>query len=182
MNRQIKQFRSSSTKQKRGDEASVESVLLGFRQALAKFIERDLYLLEHDVNEKAITHKLAEYLQEVFPDRNVDCEYNRDGNEPKRVGLLDASGKTTRSNINPDIIVHQRGTNDHNLLIVEAKKSNDARVDGTDNDRNKLIAYARDLNYTIGIFIVFTVHNPKVRPYDYDAYFEGAWHNVSNEH
>jgi hypothetical protein len=181
MKRQVKAFLNYSQMQLTGDEISTERILLGFRQALAKFIERDSYLLEHDVYERAITHKLAEYLQEVFVNWNVDCEYNRDGNEPKRVGLPDVSQESTRRNIYPDIIIHQRGTNDYNLLIVEAKKSNDARLGGEDHDRNKLVAYARDLGYRVGIFIVFSIRNPGVKRHKYESYYEGVWHAGSDE-
>jgi len=39
--------------------------------------EQDKYLLDNDLNERTITHKLATYLQEEFQEFNVDCEYNR---------------------------------------------------------------------------------------------------------
>ena len=39
--------------------------------------KNDEPLLMHNVNERSITHKLAEYLQKHLPEYNVDCEYNR---------------------------------------------------------------------------------------------------------
>lgn len=53
-------------------------------EALKILLKNDAYLLEHDVNERSITHKLAEYLQQElrkyseFNDYQVDCEYNKD--------------------------------------------------------------------------------------------------------
>lgn len=44
---------------------------------LDMLLSRDGYLLEKNIYERAITHKLAEHLQELFPEWNVDCEYNR---------------------------------------------------------------------------------------------------------
>ena len=45
-------------------------------------------------------------------DYNVDCEYNRDGYGTKNIdGVL----------VYPDFILHKRGTNDDNLLIIEFK-------------------------------------------------------------
>lgn len=46
-------------------------------RALERLIDLDGHLLEIDANERSITHKLAEYLQQEFPKYNVDCEYNR---------------------------------------------------------------------------------------------------------
>ena len=46
--------------------------------ALKKLYVRDSYLLEHLAHERSITHKLGEYLQQLFPDYDVDCEYNLD--------------------------------------------------------------------------------------------------------
>ena len=46
-------------------------------KALQTFFIKDRYLLDNDVHEVTISHKLAEYLQYQFPDMNVDCEYNR---------------------------------------------------------------------------------------------------------
>jgi len=40
-------------------------------------INNDGYLLYKNINERSITHKLAEYLQNLFPEWNVDCEYNK---------------------------------------------------------------------------------------------------------
>lgn len=44
---------------------------------LQKLRRLDKYLLDINVNERTITHKLAEYLGEHIPEFDVDCEYNR---------------------------------------------------------------------------------------------------------
>jgi hypothetical protein len=45
--------------------------------AIISLLEEDHYLIQNNVSERAITHKLAEYLQKEFPEYKVDCEYNR---------------------------------------------------------------------------------------------------------
>lgn len=45
--------------------------------AIRRFIKEDRYLSELDVNERSQTHKLAEYIQHMLPEYNVDCEYNK---------------------------------------------------------------------------------------------------------
>lgn len=45
--------------------------------ALRRFIKEDRHLSELDVNERSQTHKLAGYIQDLIPEYNVDCEYNK---------------------------------------------------------------------------------------------------------
>jgi hypothetical protein len=75
----------------------------------------DRYLLKHGVMECAISHRLAVYLEIGFPGWDVDCEFNKDGDDPK---LADVCGWR------PDVIVHRRGKDGPNLLSVEVKKGN----------------------------------------------------------
>jgi hypothetical protein len=56
-------------------------------QAAESLVTHDGYLLACDLNERSITHKFAEHLQRKFPEWNVDCEYNRDYHDPKRLDL-----------------------------------------------------------------------------------------------
>lgn len=44
---------------------------------LEEIYNNDFALIFNNVSERAITHKLAEYLQKRFKGYNVDCEYNR---------------------------------------------------------------------------------------------------------
>lgn len=54
---------------------------------LNQLIASDDYLLKLDVNERSITHKLAEHYQKFFPDWNVDCEYNKNLSGPKTITI-----------------------------------------------------------------------------------------------
>jgi len=145
--------------------------------AIHRLLENDTYLFEHDLHERTITHKLAEYLQPLFPAWNVDCEYNRDGHEPKRVRLGDPPEPEwdQGSNVFPDIIVHQRGNNDHNLLIVEAKKARHARPAIDPYDRMKISAFSRDLSYRFGAAILFAVGTEPGARVHLSFYSNGEW-------
>ncbi|WP_396194989.1 hypothetical protein [Flavobacterium sp.] len=120
--------------------------------SLKKLYVKDWYLLKHNCHERSITHKLAEYLQELLPDFDVDCEYNLDidNNDTKRKKWVSEKAKEkvieelkkikeslnsdnwnlteeiekVSVNFYPDIIVHKRGSNKYNMLIIEAKKGN----------------------------------------------------------
>jgi hypothetical protein len=84
--------------------------------ALQRLVENDHDLLELNANERTITGRLGIYLQELFPEWNVDCEHNR---------ILECVNEVVIdlvvTLIVPDIIVHGRNTGD-NLVSFEVKK------------------------------------------------------------
>ncbi len=56
------------------------------RSALQQLYHDDAYLIDHDLSERALMHKLAEHLQSIVKKHwYVDCEYNRIGFELKTV-------------------------------------------------------------------------------------------------
>lgn len=135
----------------------------------------DSYLLENDLSERSISHKFACYLSESFCEYNVDCEYNsnvRADTGKKYIRLLHQSAahlgilRDTDDDeiidryVYPDIIVHKRGDSDHNLMIIEIKKSSSTVT--SDYDYEKLRRYTspeyeNELNYRFGAFICIGV-------------------------
>jgi hypothetical protein len=135
-------------------------------QALDTLLSHDRYLFEVNANERSLTHRFGLYLQDGLPDWHVDCEYNRNGLDPKRYlpllelmqrlevhgDVSDTEGKTAF----PDVIAHHRSTTD-NYLVMEFKKSTSQVTDEVDFE--KLRAYKRDprLQYRFAIFIELQV-------------------------
>jgi len=122
-------------------------------RALSELLFNDYDLLGIDANERSITFRFAMYLQLSFPGWTIDCEYNRDGIEPKRLRHLelypdieDVEAKT----VFPDVIVHRRGTQ-QNHLVLEFKKST-SRVD-RQIDLLKLRGYKQQLGYEHALFV-----------------------------
>lgn len=131
-------------------------VVRRLRSGYEALLRHDRSLLLVDANERSITHKLAEYLQVEFPGWNVDCEYNRVGAIPKRLGSAEETTSTSDTDgktVFPDVIVHHRGTTE-NLLVVEAKKSSTA---ADSEDEQKLKAYKIEHGYQFAFAIVFPV-------------------------
>ncbi len=138
---------------------------------LKKLRRLDKYLLDKKVNERTITHKLAEYLQQHFPEFNVDCEYNRYLHYRKRIrNERDRDRDRDISNFSsdklakliwenrdadtlyPDIIVHQRGIQKNNLLVIEVKKS--SNPDDGEFDKKKIRELMQQpFNYKFGLFL-----------------------------
>jgi len=123
--------------------------------AVAVLFDRDAFLFQVDANERSITHRLAVHLAPRFPDWHVDCEYNRDGFDPKMLywaGDGDDPSETDGSRVYPDIIVHHRGKPE-NLLVIEVKKSTSNRSD--EADLTKLQALRQQLGYQYALFLRF---------------------------
>ena len=118
-----------------------EKLKLAFNQ----FLTNDIYLLKQNTDERNLTFRLAIYLQQIFNDWNVDCEYNRNHQDIKQIKQID------NGNIRPDIIIHHRGTDD-NLVIIEAKKSNN-----NEDDTEKLKKEKQQLNYKYAYKLTFFV-------------------------
>lgn len=133
---------------------SLEEVQDKVIRALDELYEQDHVLIELDANERSITHKLGCYLQNQFPDWNVDCEYNRKGKAPKEIrdniGVVQ-SDDTDAHTIFPDIIVHYRNLK-QNLLIIEAKK-NSRRIDLNDKDKIEYLIGSEEFRYSFGLWI-----------------------------
>src|SRR5579864_6292355 len=56
-----------------------------FVAALKEFYAREAFLFEHDLGERALTHRLAVQLERQFPDFEVDCDFDRLG--PRTLNL-----------------------------------------------------------------------------------------------
>lgn len=147
------------------------------KQACERLIKDDLYLLEVGINERTLTHRLAIYIEELFPGWDIDCEYNRNWINPKRLSNDFLSEKFKSDNIDwitafPDIIVHKRWKDaEHNLLIIEVKKEGDSRwKKWIQFDIEKLDAFMQDdeYKYQHWYFIIFNLTDKTYQLYSVD--------------
>ncbi|SLM31087.1 hypothetical protein MTBBW1_2680003 [Desulfamplus magnetovallimortis] len=139
-------------------EPTVEELKVLVDKALVHLYRRDVDLIRRGVQEETLSHRLALYLEvllcehlhiELFDQTvyDVDTEYNKNGEDPKRL-VPGGGGKR------PDIIVHKRGRNDNNLLIIEVKKNINFQI-GTSDD-NKLRGATNpnhDFRYRLGLYL-----------------------------
>ena len=126
---------------------------LAVAAALSALLRNDYDLLIMNANERSITFRFAMYLQSQFPDWTVDCEFNRDGVDPKKLEHMDLypdSEDDEAKTVFPDVIVHRRGTK-QNHLALEFKKST-SHVD-RQIDLKKLLGYKQQLCYAHALFV-----------------------------
>ena len=137
-----------------------------FECALHNFYTKEALLIKYKVSERALTHKLAEHLQNLFPRHNVDCEYNKVGNgDPKRLDYLMYSNRDCPHDcakchagkcvVFPDIIVHRRGT-EENLLVIEAKTVWSSQSPEHDYEKLAGLTASGEYHYQLGIAFCFT--------------------------
>ena len=110
-----------------------------FWESNRAFIVKDLDLLYEDISERclcgALMHELNKQLEKNGCNKYyADIEFNRNKKSIKQLPNDD----DFLNNILPDIIVHSRGKeNLDNLLVLEMKKSS-ANQQDKENDRNRL--------------------------------------------
>ena len=125
-------------------------------EALEKLKDKDFVLLKNDLNERTISHRLAIYIEDIFTEYDVDCEYNKIPEGSKILDIIPRKGTldddTKAVTVYPDIIVHERDT-DNNFMVIEIKKSTNNSRNEIDYDGRKLKAYKSKLGYEFAIFI-----------------------------
>ncbi|EFH9396399.1 TPA: hypothetical protein ACM380_004227 [Escherichia coli] len=123
------------------------------RAAINELLRNDAHLLITDNSERAIANRLGRYLENNFPEWDVDCEYNRNGDAVKRlIYAVEPNGNASERDVIPDIIVHHRGT-DENLIAFELKKSTNNQRNGREKDLLKLQAFKEQLGYKYAVFV-----------------------------
>lgn len=58
-------------------EYKTEELKQIIQSAVFLFTKRDKVLLSIDTHEQSICHRIALYLENFFPNLNIDCEYNK---------------------------------------------------------------------------------------------------------
>jgi hypothetical protein len=106
-----------------------ETVLEAVSAALSDVVAKDRVLLTLQAHELALVHRFGVYLETHLGraltqhDLTVDLDYDRHGDLRK---LLPARlDRDDERRFRPDLIVHRRRDDTHNLLVVEWKKKAD---------------------------------------------------------
>ena len=143
---------------------------LPFFQGYKNLLEKDLELIKNCNYEPTISGRIAMYFraclitleyQNIF----VDVEYDKFGlNDKKRF----IQSNIDSNKIRPDIIIHERTTQNKNLMYCEIKKD----VSEKSFDRNKVKEQVDDKNYKFGLFI----NKIKIEKINFQIYTNRAWH------
>ncbi|MBV4420418.1 hypothetical protein KM800_13990 [Clostridium tyrobutyricum] len=149
-------------------------------EALEKLYSKDLYLIKmpkHNctsskntnepvynyTGEREIVFRLGIYLYEIMNKKlmsilklekdvklNLDCEYNRN---------LCFSKKVNNIKRYPDLILHNRGSNDNNILVIEAKTWWNPNTENDEEKLELLTSQKGEYKYKYGLSIKFNTSN-----------------------
>lgn len=99
----------------------------------------DLFRLTAETHQTEwnLAHHLANEIQEVFPGYRCDLELVKPNEEKRR----------------PDIVVHRRGTNEANILVVEVKLDGSKADVGRDAEKIRNHWFRAPLRYAFGAVV-----------------------------
>ncbi len=135
------------------------------QNALNTFYKNDSFLLENNLCEKCLVHRLAIYLEnERFPGYFIDCGYNKSFFEKKSVPKIAA-------NLNGnyiDIIITKRDDNYiHNLICFEIKRWNNYHGRKKDIENLEILTKGDRFGYSYGFYIILGKSKEKTKIEDY---------------
>ncbi len=129
-------------------------------EALKEVVSEELYCeVAYDMHEVALCHRLAFHLEnsKKFDGYLIDCDYNRSGINVKRSERnvkRHPREKVKNCGFRPDIIVHKRGSDDDNLIMIEAKKASATRPQKR-KAKKRLICHAKEYKYCYAFYVEF---------------------------
>ena len=135
-------------------EKDIEELKRLIDHSINLLYENDYYLIQNKVHERTIVFRFGLHFYKLLQETNnysgydLDSEYNKNRGECKKTVNFP---KGTY----PDMILHKRGTNDFNIMIIEFKTYLGRNI-------NRDIAKLKDFthpyqgyNYKLGVFIRF---------------------------
>lgn len=140
-----------SWQEKLASECPDEALGRKVTNALEDLFLIDKQLFEVDAHERTICSRLANHLSQKFKEWDVDTEYNKNGINPKKIGIGEEDVL-----VYPDIIIHKRQTN-RNLLVLEIKKGDSAAPDSFDME--KLRSFRIQYDYQLSLFVRLSSKN-----------------------
>lgn len=153
------------------DQVSPEQIMDRILRAISNLAYEDAVLFNQlgIRSERNISQRFARWLDDEFPDWDVDCEYNQFFDSMNRTvkskmvpllmtrkpnGGFALSSEPMIRRVIPDIIVHRRRSIE-NLLAIEIKTSCDSREIEFDKEKLKAYRLSEYLRYRYTLFIRF---------------------------
>lgn len=136
------------------------------QSAMEQVYTNDKSLIARDTNERSIVFRFGLYLCEIlkstaFNNYNVDVEYNRNGQNPKR------TPRHPRNGVVPDLIIHKRESNESNLLVLEFKTEWNSNQSEDEKKIKELTSITGEYRFKYGATILIRYNKP-----DYTWYGE----------
>lgn len=139
----------------------INQLNVAIETAFTCLYEKDIFLIENRVHERSIVARFFIYLQDAlnrteFGMYHLDFEYNRYHSDLKRT--QDFPNGTF-----PDIILHKRDDEQHNILIIEFKTWWDPDTKHDIKKINNFINQDEKYKYALGYSIVIEQKRSEVK-------------------
>jgi len=145
----------------------IDEILYRIQIAVKILLKNEFYNLANNTSERNLSAKLSCYLAGLFPEYDVDAEYDKNLYVQKQLEIHKAEMQQYRDpdkihdddlySIIPDVIIHTRSTN-NNLVVIEVKKNgNSAKSKEFDELKLKLLTSNEGINhyhYKLGIALI----------------------------
>lgn len=137
-------------------EIQTTEIKSAIASTLFRVYEQDFSLIERRAHERSCAFRFGLYFSEIIAQTSfgfdneltIDFDYNRNLENVKYM-----EGFNSRHGIFPDIILHHRGFNDKNIVVIEFK----GHWSGNGRDDEKLRGFTNqevnDYHYGLGVFI-----------------------------
>ncbi len=137
-------------------EIQITEIKVAIERAVANVYAQDFSLIEREAHERSCAFRFGIYFTGIIAetsfgddsDLKVDFDYNRNLDKVKTM-----RGFNSTHGIFPDIILHHRGFNDKNIVVIEFK----GHWSGHGRDDEKLRGFTHqeenDYHYGLGVFI-----------------------------
>ncbi len=138
------------------NEYQISEIKGAISSALAHVYAKDFSLIKRRVHERSIAFRFGLYFSDILKQTSfgfdneltIDFDYNRNQDNVKNM-----QGFNPVHGVLPDIILHHRGENDKNVVVIEFKGC----WNGNRNDHQKLCGFTHqienDYHYGLGVFI-----------------------------
>lgn len=148
-----------------------EELITFVNLALDDLYKHESYLFKNDCSERNLVFHFGRYFINALSNStylkkcNVDYEYNRDILSEKEYKEIEYEGK--KHKIYPDMLLHERGTNNNNILVMEFKKWANNRTTSDYRKLRILTDQKLHFRYRLGLSIQFgkTRKNVIIRKY-----------------
>ena len=135
-------------------------------KACKKIYKEDRYLIDNRVCERAIVFRLGIYIQRIISKDaelkfyDLDNEYNRNRQDSKRIPGFE-------NGTYPDLIIHKRGSNKNNMVIIECKTEWNDDIDRDIQKLREFINITGEYKYKYGVSTIFRRNTVEIRILEY---------------
>lgn len=154
---------------------NLEQIKNNIKKCLEKLYGVDLDLFNRNKDkglcERCMVFRFAHYLQNVFCDYFVDCDFNSSVVNGQRMSgkpITGSNGGKTKKRF-IDIIIHKRmAENNSDFICFEIKKWNNCNqkvkgVKSSAKDKNNLCVLTKEYGYKYGFYLIFGKTKPETR-------------------